>query len=315
MGMKIGIDFDDVVVDTITAWCALADEHQLPGSRSWSPRDITSWGLSEITGLSPETVRSMFLGIDYEDVEPIPDAILGIKELLEDGHEVEILSENPREYAILQWCMRRGLDVKVQGNIEDKAWYAWVNNFDVLIDDKPETLEKARAYGIHAIKFIRSWNTSMSSSWAAYTWSAVCSFIRHYNRVEKYPRYVMEDFVEASNEPALEAYGRISMMDLTEGLSATNEDGVITNERGAKQTDIGARFDLLPMKALASIARVLDEGCKKYGVENWKELSIDEINNHTLMHLIDYQEYRMFEDLEHAACRILMALELAIEEA
>ena len=59
------------------------------------------------------------------------------------------------------------------------------------------------------------------------------------------------------------------------------------------------------------MARVLQEGEAKYGKDNWRGLSIDEINNHVWGHLADWQLTGNMEDLEHAATRILMALEIA----
>ena len=90
-------------------------------------------------------------------------------------------------------------------------------------------------------------------------------------------------------------------------------DEVVTNAAGAKQSKIDGRFDLLPALAVKEVAVVLAEGEAKYGKDNWKGLSIDEINNHVYNHLLDYQQDANTEDLSHAACRILMALQLHLE--
>ena len=87
---------------------------------------------------------------------------------------------------------------------------------------------------------------------------------------------------------------------------------VVTNTKGAKQTDLRARYDLLPGRAIAAVAGVLNRGEQIYGKDNWRGLSVNEINNHTIGHLIDYLVTGEIENLEHAACRALMALEIAL---
>jgi hypothetical protein len=87
------------------------------------------------------------------------------------------------------------------------------------------------------------------------------------------------------------------------------------NERGARQSDIPYRFDLLPTSALFAVAQVLKRGAEKYGVDNWRGLSVEEILNHALAHGYahlggDTQE----QHLANMACRSLMALENHLSE-
>jgi hypothetical protein len=87
---------------------------------------------------------------------------------------------------------------------------------------------------------------------------------------------------------------------------------VITNDKGAKQSDTGLRMDLVPPRAILAVGQVLNDGAKKYGVDNWHGIPVNDHINHALSHLYahlagDTQD----EHLSHAACRVLMALELA----
>ncbi len=86
---------------------------------------------------------------------------------------------------------------------------------------------------------------------------------------------------------------------------------VITNEAGAKQSAVPYRCDLLPARATLAVAAVLHEGAEKYGDDNWKGIPVQEHLNHALTHIFaflagDIQD----KHLEHAACRLLMAVEL-----
>lgn len=89
----------------------------------------------------------------------------------------------------------------------------------------------------------------------------------------------------------------------------------VTNAAGGKQSDVGVRMDLVPPKALLQVAQVLKHGAEKYGEKNWESLSIPEILNHVLVHLYGYLDGNTEDDhLGHAACRILMALELDLRK-
>ena len=93
-------------------------------------------------------------------------------------------------------------------------------------------------------------------------------------------------------------------------LMKRSAEGILTNANGAKQTDLRARYDLLPALAVAEVAGVLNRGAEKYGEDNWRGLSVNEILNHVIGHAIAYLRTGDEEDLAHAATRGLMALEI-----
>lgn len=110
-----------------------------------------------------------------------------------------------------------------------------------------------------------------------------------------------------------------------------------TNDRGGKSTVLETAMTLVPPQALYAVGRVCKEGAQKYRPGNWRQVGVREHLNHVLEHLnhflqtleegdvrcspdgkyafgeVDAQETEM-EHLEHAACRMLMALEVAITE-
>lgn len=88
---------------------------------------------------------------------------------------------------------------------------------------------------------------------------------------------------------------------------------VVVNEYGGKKSDTPYRADLLPPLALLAIAKVLRGGEVKYGENNWHRTTISENVNHAMVHLLAYQGGDKQEShLEHAACRLLFALELEL---
>ena len=95
-------------------------------------------------------------------------------------------------------------------------------------------------------------------------------------------------------------------------------DSIDVNEKGGKQSAVSERCDLLPPRALLAAARVLAQGAAKYGEENWRLLPVKDHVNHAIRHLLLSRTDDTSEPhLEHAACRILFALDevLRAEEA
>lgn len=85
-----------------------------------------------------------------------------------------------------------------------------------------------------------------------------------------------------------------------------------TNADGGKQSATLYRADLLPPTAVLSVAKILKHGADKYGAENWRLIPRRDNLNHALIHVYAYLAGDRSDDhLEHAACRLLFALETA----
>lgn len=91
---------------------------------------------------------------------------------------------------------------------------------------------------------------------------------------------------------------------------------MVVNADGGKQSGSPYRVDLVPPLATLAVASVLKEGADKYGDNNWKKIPIKDHLNHALTHAFAYLAGDKSDDhLEHLACRVLFALELAKEQA
>jgi hypothetical protein len=98
------------------------------------------------------------------------------------------------------------------------------------------------------------------------------------------------------------------MSNVVEGVGKDAETEV--NERGGKQSKSPYRADLLPPLACLAVAKVLKHGADKYGANNWHLISVEENVNHAMVHLLANAAGDGSDDhLEHAACRILFALD------
>ena len=80
------------------------------------------------------------------------------------------------------------------------------------------------------------------------------------------------------------------------------------NERGGKQSYSPYRFDLLDAKAMLRLAAIAGKGAEKYGVDNWRKLSIEDNINRAIIHLYAYLAGdRQDDHLAHAFCRVMFA--------
>jgi hypothetical protein len=115
---------------------------------------------------------------------------------------------------------------------------------------------------------------------------------------------------------------------------------VVTNDKGGKQSHVDARYDLFPPAAWDVVAKVLGEGAKKYKEWNWLLIESQSHLNHALNHIAKFQEIQSCQECEeqqkqhgkggrcykhiqpeytedhaaHAACRIMMWMEMLVRE-
>lgn len=89
---------------------------------------------------------------------------------------------------------------------------------------------------------------------------------------------------------------------------------IITNEKGAKQSDSPYRLDLVDPKALLAIGEVLKQGAEKYGEDNWKGIDLNDHLNHALVHIYAHLAGDTSDDhIGHAATRMIFALSKKLE--
>ena len=98
-------------------------------------------------------------------------------------------------------------------------------------------------------------------------------------------------------------------MKVKEGLSPNAK--IVENAEGGKQSEKSYRFDLVPARAAFAVAEVFAYGAKRYAPWNWLKVPLADHLNSVLGHI---NAHMMGDDqddhLEHAACRMMMALEL-----
>lgn len=90
---------------------------------------------------------------------------------------------------------------------------------------------------------------------------------------------------------------------------------VETNEKGAKQSRLDVRYDLLSPVALERLAHINWYGAKRYKEWNWRGIPVKDNINHAVYHIYKYLEGDTSEDhLGHAFCRLMFAIDVEAQE-
>lgn len=82
-------------------------------------------------------------------------------------------------------------------------------------------------------------------------------------------------------------------------------DVILNDEDGVVNYDM----DLLPVMAIREVAAVMTAGAEKYGSGNWHSISCKSNLDHCMLHLNNWAIKDNYEELTHAAARIMMAVE------
>jgi len=99
-----------------------------------------------------------------------------------------------------------------------------------------------------------------------------------------------------------------------ETIKGVASEEITTNEAGGKQSALPYRFDLIDAKAMFALAGVMYEGTKKYDVDNWRKISVDEHLNHAESHIWAHKAGdKQDSHLSHAYTRMMMALAVSLQ--
>jgi 5'(3')-deoxyribonucleotidase len=179
MKKYIAIDFDDVIAETFEdGFLPALNKWQEDKYHDWKIEDFTTWDAAHVTGVSKDTIADLFDGIDYTKVLPVNDSLRIIRNLIDQGHSVHVLTANKKPYKIREWMFTNGLADVPLASTPWKVMWMLDRGFDVIIDDNPETLRTAAAKGLSAIRFNRPWNMNMNwgsgeNEWGANDWRRI----------------------------------------------------------------------------------------------------------------------------------------------
>ena len=172
--MKILVDMDDVLVNTLSAWVEWLNEHH---SLCVAVDDIAQWDMKyAFPQLTNEQIHKPLL-TDYfwSTVTAKPDAKAYLERLIKEGHDIFVVTAS--NYVTLKAKMERCL-------LRNFPFLSWDNviityhkqliSGDVLIDDKPDNLIGGQyARILFTASHNRKFSTSSNGMFRANNWSDV----------------------------------------------------------------------------------------------------------------------------------------------
>lgn len=170
--MKIGLDFDDVIVnffDNLLNWhnknYNRSDKIEHFKEFSWSP----VWGVSREEAI--KRVDIFHETHNVKEVMPLEDAISSLKELAEENELIIITGRPVRfKHRVEEWLthhLGKKLEVIHAGEFHknqaaSKAEICKEKNIPVLLEDAPQTAIDCANFGIKVILFDNPWNQNVS---------------------------------------------------------------------------------------------------------------------------------------------------------
>ena len=89
---------------------------------------------------------------------------------------------------------------------------------------------------------------------------------------------------------------------------------IVSDKRGYFTSVVPYRMDLMPAAALLRLSKIMCEGAKSHGENNWKRGSVADHLNKALVHAYAHLAGDTSDDhLGHAAWRFMAALEISLQ--
>lgn len=159
---RILVDMDGILTNLLGQWLATYNKEN---EDDVQPKDVTTWDMHEHVKIGKAVYRIPSRPGYFDKTPPLPGAIGGFLALQKAGHDVVVCSSPYNAdscRAKQEWCARylktRWRDVTLT---HKKDWFGLAA--DVIIDDKPTTIEKFANLGKQVITIAYPYNACVES--------------------------------------------------------------------------------------------------------------------------------------------------------
>lgn len=258
--MRIGIDLDGVVFKFVDA---LRQQFAASGIKPYEDMpDPTAYEIWLDWQMERDAFYAAF--IDYETIicqqgQAYDGALEGLKLLKDKGHSIHIITSRMRpqaQTATVGWLAANGVHYDTLTFAEDKAGFP----VDVFVEDSAENARAIAAAGVPCLLMTRPWNVDHDWHWRVTSWTELTSL---FDLDDPIPEWLWQA------TKALPVTGEVRTISATGG------------EKGSKPE----QYSMIPVPALAEVARVYEYGSRKYDRDNWRRgydwhLSYDAMQRH-----------------------------------
>jgi uncharacterized HAD superfamily protein len=154
--LKIGVDLDNTLADTIPIWTKLLKEKY---GIELNHSEITEYDLVYHVPMTDEEVQNTFREVwsDHPAVPPNPGDPRGVLEAISKDHDLFIVTATvAKKEEVDQWLDRNG--IKHKGLVMVRSSEKLNSGVDVIIDDNPKVIDLFARAGKMVILYDRPWN-------------------------------------------------------------------------------------------------------------------------------------------------------------
>jgi len=179
--MIIAIDVDDTVAELVPAWLNAYNDKYSGDGPDLKYDEIAYWTAIPDKARCGAKVYNLLTSDLYNNVKPINGACQAVDKLVSAGHEIWFATTAMREHAGAKatWLRRHSFINDIYSPETIAPIYIETPDktrlrADIIVDDKPETVERFPGY---AILYDRPWNQECRTIRRAHNWEEVLKFI------------------------------------------------------------------------------------------------------------------------------------------
>lgn len=276
--MRVGVDLDGVVANFVEGFRSKLSAYGYPVTTLPDP---DRWEMWECWGMTREQWTALFdkaaaEGL-FHQLHAYDGAVEGLKQLKDSGHSIHVITHRAQPHAqtsTVGWLGALGIPYDSLTFTKDKSSYP----VDVMIEDNVENARAVEAAGVPCVLMTRKWNEAEDWHLRAGSWQ---EFVELVDLLELPPHAGWcNKEQDGGNSYAFECDCSRRSVDVA-GLNAVREQTVKlakkvgevreTSPTGGQKGQKPEQYSMIPVDALAEVARVYAFGAQKYDRDNWRK--------------------------------------------
>ena len=169
MAQKIAFDIDGVVLDFVSAFCAVCQQE----GYALRYEEITEYHMGKVLGVADEELyRLLDLTHDSGLIRPYPGSVEGLKKLRDNGWEIFFVTSRPERLRNQTLAALQEADIYhdrlIFADARRKAYH--LTGVEAVVEDSLEEAQELLARGLRVIMFRHPWNATGERRYPGISW-------------------------------------------------------------------------------------------------------------------------------------------------